>query len=51
MNILEIIQTEIQQFISENKYVDDALDRLSQVNGDINKLNEFHLICISIKTN
>ena len=40
MNILEIIQTEIQEFILENKYVDAALDRLSQVNGDINQLNE-----------
>lgn len=40
MNLLKLIQNEIQEFIFENKYVDDALDRLSQVNGDINQLNE-----------
>lgn len=51
MNILEIIQTEIQEFISENKYVDAALDRLSQVNGDVNQLNELDKLILYAPSN
>lgn len=40
MLISEIINNEIKEYLNENKYVDGALDRLSQVNGDVERLNE-----------
>jgi hypothetical protein len=40
MIISEIINNVINEYLVENKYVDGALDRLSQVNGDVERLNE-----------
>ena len=51
MNLLEIIQNEIEVFLFENKYVDAALDRLSQVNGDVNQLSELDKLILYAPSN
>lgn len=51
MNLLKLIQNEIQEFIFENKYVDDALDRLTQVNGDVYRLSELDKLILYAPSN
>ena len=51
MNLIELIQYEIQEFIFENKYVDAALDRLTQVNGDVYRLSELDKLILYAPSN